>query len=257
MTWAHAQIEAVVRRIMWLTRRDAAAKLLVFSTWAEVLLLLEHALKTNEVPYARAKTRKALDAAIADFREAPGPGDKARPRTLLLLLKQGANGLNLTGAHMREGAPVPWHAGHAPQLLCVQHVMRHAWQAAWVSCMKSTVTCAHWPASAAELSPCAAQLYCARGLQDPAVGLCGQVLQESSTCCSASRACRWLSGSVLHAACRGAARAAGGAAAGPPRGGAGHWPRAPHRPGGGHARLTWLAPAMHACMCSERTPALP
>ncbi len=86
-----------MRRVKWLTQHDAKAKLLVFSTWAEVLLLLEHALKTNNVPHVRPTTRKAFDAALATFKEAPSEGT-GHVQTLLLLLKQGANGLNLTGA---------------------------------------------------------------------------------------------------------------------------------------------------------------
>lgn len=89
------QVEAVVRRVMWLIK-DPQTKILVFSTWAEVLQLLEHALKTNHVPCMRAKSRDALEEAIKEFRK---PVKKGRPhlQTLLLLLKQGGNGLNLTG----------------------------------------------------------------------------------------------------------------------------------------------------------------
>ena len=54
------------------------------------------------MPFLRARDKRALDAAIASFRKEPAPGETL-PRTLLLLLKQGANGLNLTGAH----APPP------------------------------------------------------------------------------------------------------------------------------------------------------
>jgi hypothetical protein len=90
------QIEAVVRRVVWLVRQDCNNKVLVFSTWAEVLLLLEHALRTNGVPYARARSSKTLQSAITTFRKKPAPGQPL-VQTLLLLLKQGANGLNLTG----------------------------------------------------------------------------------------------------------------------------------------------------------------
>ena len=86
-----------MRRIKWLTRSNASTKLLVFSTWAEVLLLLEHALGTNGVPHVRPTTRKAFEAALTTFKEAPKEGS-GHVQTLLLLLKQGANGLNLTGA---------------------------------------------------------------------------------------------------------------------------------------------------------------
>ncbi len=87
---------------MWLIK-DQETKVLVFSTWAEVLQLLEHALKTNHVPCMRAKSRDALEEAIKEFRK-PVQMGKPRMQTLLLLLKQGGNGLNLTGT------PVSMHA---------------------------------------------------------------------------------------------------------------------------------------------------
>ena len=39
------QLEAVVRRVLAITRADASARLLVFSQWADVLELLAHALQ--------------------------------------------------------------------------------------------------------------------------------------------------------------------------------------------------------------------
>ncbi len=39
------QLEAVVRRVLAVTRADASARLLVFSQWADVLELLAHALQ--------------------------------------------------------------------------------------------------------------------------------------------------------------------------------------------------------------------
>ena len=86
----------MVRRVLWLTR-NPEAKILVFSTWAEVLQLLEHALSTNHVPCVRAKTRRDLEQAIQDFRAPPQKGAKSL-QTILLNFKQGGNGLNLTGA---------------------------------------------------------------------------------------------------------------------------------------------------------------
>ncbi|CAL5225438.1 g8256 [Coccomyxa viridis] len=93
---APEEVEAVVRRVMWLIK-DSQTKVLVFSTWAEVLQLLEHALKTNHVPCMRAKSRDALEGAIKEFRK-PVQKGKLPLQTLLLLLKQGGNGLNLTEA---------------------------------------------------------------------------------------------------------------------------------------------------------------
>ena len=99
------QVEAVVRRVMWLTK-DPQTKVLVFSTWAEVLQLLEHALKTNQMPCMRAQSRHALEEAIQAFRKPAKPAKSGKPhlQTLLLLLKQGGNGLNLTGMPVTERA---------------------------------------------------------------------------------------------------------------------------------------------------------
>lgn len=50
------------------------------------------------MPFALARGRRALEDAIAQFRAAPDElAAETRARTLLLLVKQGANGLNLTG----------------------------------------------------------------------------------------------------------------------------------------------------------------
>ena len=90
------QLEAVVRRIKHLMHQDAAAKVLVFSSWQDVLELVSHALQTNKMPYAYARERKAFDAAVADFKQTNSSQSQA-VQILLLLVKQGANGLNLTG----------------------------------------------------------------------------------------------------------------------------------------------------------------
>ena len=115
---ASVQVEAVVRRVMWLIK-DSQTKVLVFSTWAEVLQLLEHALKTNHVPCMRAKSRDALEGAIKEFRK-PVQKGKLPLQTLLLLLKQGGNGLNLTGTPLSMHAAflVPMH-GPGTYLACI------------------------------------------------------------------------------------------------------------------------------------------
>ena len=84
-----------MRRIKHLLQQDAAAKLLVFSSWQDVLELVSHALHTNKLPYAYARGRKAFDSAVADFKQHSGRSNGIQ--ILLLLVKQGANGLNLTG----------------------------------------------------------------------------------------------------------------------------------------------------------------
>ena len=89
-----------MRRIKHLLHQDAAAKILVFSSWQDVLELVSHALHTNKLPYAYARGRKAFDSAVADFKQ-PRSKESCTSggiQILLLLVKQGANGLNLTGA---------------------------------------------------------------------------------------------------------------------------------------------------------------
>lgn len=94
-----------MRRIKRLTQKDQSTKVLVFSSWQDVLELVSHALQTNGVPFAYAKGRNAFDHAISSFKQpaaaagAAQHGSAAGPnlQILLLLIKQGANGLNLTG----------------------------------------------------------------------------------------------------------------------------------------------------------------
>ena len=56
-------------------------------------------MQANSVPFALARGRRALENAIAQFRATPDElAAETHARTLLLLVKQGANGLNLTGS---------------------------------------------------------------------------------------------------------------------------------------------------------------
>lgn len=52
------QIEAVVRRLLWLKSKDQDAKILIFSTWHDVLDVIEHAMKVNRITFARVKGTK-------------------------------------------------------------------------------------------------------------------------------------------------------------------------------------------------------
>ena len=92
-------MEAVVRRIKCLIR-DPDARLLVFSTWTEVLDVLSHALRENNIYFAYAKAAKQIAMAIDQLRQG-GKGSVAgqQVQTLLLPVKQGGNGLNLTGTN--------------------------------------------------------------------------------------------------------------------------------------------------------------
>ena len=121
------QIEAILRRVIRLTQGDPQAKLLIFSSWSDVLELVAHALQANELPFAYAHGRKGFDAAIACFKgdlqtmstaqargkRVVGGGRTRQTQILLLLTKQGSNGLNLTG----ESLTVTPSTSHAESLL--------------------------------------------------------------------------------------------------------------------------------------------
>lgn len=49
------QIEAVTRRILGIKSADPKAKVLVFSSWNDVLDVLEHAFAANDITYIRMK----------------------------------------------------------------------------------------------------------------------------------------------------------------------------------------------------------
>ncbi|XP_020086038.1 E3 ubiquitin-protein ligase SHPRH isoform X1 [Ananas comosus] len=102
------KIEAVTRRILWIISTDQEAKILVFSSWNDVLGLLEHALVANGVVFVRMKGGRKSQVALAQFKGdtsvAEGGKTKRMPSTeksiqvLLMLIQHGANGLNLLEA---------------------------------------------------------------------------------------------------------------------------------------------------------------
>lgn len=49
------QIEAVTRRILGIKSADPEAKVLVFSSWNDVLDVLEHAFTANDITHIRMK----------------------------------------------------------------------------------------------------------------------------------------------------------------------------------------------------------
>lgn len=53
--WLFLKIEAVTRRILWIKSKDPKAKVLVFSSWNDVLDVLEHAFTANAITYIRMK----------------------------------------------------------------------------------------------------------------------------------------------------------------------------------------------------------
>jgi hypothetical protein len=131
-----AQLEAVVRRILWLTGEEVAQKVLVFSSWEDVLSLVAHALTTNGVPFAHAKSGTRFHEALRRFRGEAAPGEAAAlkqqggasgpVRTLLLQVKQGANGLNLTGALARVQLRFPFALASILALVLSESVLDRA-----------------------------------------------------------------------------------------------------------------------------------
>lgn len=53
--WAVLKIEAVTRRILWIKSKDPKSKVLVFSSWNDVLDVLEHAFSANDISFIRMK----------------------------------------------------------------------------------------------------------------------------------------------------------------------------------------------------------
>ncbi|KAL4857890.1 E3 ubiquitin-protein ligase [Chlorella vulgaris] len=97
------KLEAVVARLISLTRASATSRVLV------------HALTTNGLPHLHPSSSKKFEQAVLEFRagheaamaaaDAPSssraaaaPAKSAHPQVLLLLMQQGSNGLNLTEA---------------------------------------------------------------------------------------------------------------------------------------------------------------
>ncbi|XP_073129793.1 uncharacterized protein [Henckelia pumila] len=103
------KIEAVTRRILWIISTDPTAKILVFSSWNDVLDVLQHAFATNNISYVRMKGGRKSQIAINEFKgqrsHAKENNKKIDEETntksaqvLLLLIQHGANGLNLLEA---------------------------------------------------------------------------------------------------------------------------------------------------------------
>ncbi|PKU64874.1 E3 ubiquitin-protein ligase SHPRH isoform X3 [Dendrobium catenatum] len=91
------KIEAVTRRILWIKSTDQKAKVLVFSSWNDVLDVLQHALDSNNISYVRMKGGRKSQAAIAQFK-GEQPLKSKHIQVLLILIQHGSNGLNLLEA---------------------------------------------------------------------------------------------------------------------------------------------------------------
>lgn len=102
------KMEAVTRRILWIKSVDPKAKILVFSSWKDVLDVLEHSLHANEIKFVTMKGGSNSDITIRQFKGTVEEGKQSirqrkeqwvEPNVLLLLFRHGANGLNLLEAH--------------------------------------------------------------------------------------------------------------------------------------------------------------
>lgn len=91
------KLEAVVRRVMAIRDKMPDDRIIIFSTWQDALDIVAHALSQNDLPCLYPKTRKAFDQSISQFRVSSASTPKTA-RVLLLLIKQGGNGLNLQEA---------------------------------------------------------------------------------------------------------------------------------------------------------------
>ncbi|KAF8680793.1 hypothetical protein HU200_045640 [Digitaria exilis] len=102
------KIEAVTRRILRITSSDGTAKVLVFSSWNDVLDVLEHSLAANNISYVRMKGGRKSHAALSQFKgqlsntnvdKVEKTISRMEPvQVLLMLIQHGANGLNLLEA---------------------------------------------------------------------------------------------------------------------------------------------------------------
>lgn len=90
-----SKIESIVRRVKIISESLPEDKMIIFSSWKDALDIVAYALEQNGVHHLYPKTGKKFDHAVSIFRKSKL---HSSPRVLLLLLKQGGNGLNLQQA---------------------------------------------------------------------------------------------------------------------------------------------------------------
>jgi len=90
-----SKIEAILKRIRTVSEKRPHDKMIVFSSWKDALDILAYALEQNALAYLYPKSGKIFDRDISIFRDS---SSSDTPRVLLLMLKQGGNGLNLQQA---------------------------------------------------------------------------------------------------------------------------------------------------------------
>ncbi|GBG28199.1 E3 ubiquitin-protein ligase SHPRH [Hondaea fermentalgiana] len=86
------KFDAVVEEILRVEANSPDEKCILFSQWDEVLGILEHAFRVNDVSHVRIKGRAKYDERLALFRRDPSV------RVMLMNLSFGSRGLNVTEA---------------------------------------------------------------------------------------------------------------------------------------------------------------
>ncbi|KAK3022376.1 hypothetical protein RJ639_047350 [Escallonia herrerae] len=125
----------VTRRILWITSRNPKGKVLVFSSWNDVLDVLEHALTANNTSHIRMKgssVGKGFYGEITCCHQhfkgesscKTGQSETKSIQVLLLLIQHGANGLNLL---------------EAQHVILVESLLNPAAEAQAISRVKETV----------------------------------------------------------------------------------------------------------------------
>jgi len=87
------KIEAIVRKVLQISKSDPEGKIIIFSTWQDVLSIISDALVENDVKFNYAVgSNKRFQASLAAFKSLPSI------KVILLPLKLGAKGLNIIEA---------------------------------------------------------------------------------------------------------------------------------------------------------------
>ncbi|CAI5486071.1 unnamed protein product [Closterium sp. Naga37s-1] len=102
------KLDAVTRRVLHILHSDASARIIVFSAWKDMLVLIAHCLHANGVPTASAFKPREVPSALERFTSSirppalsatgSGVGGSAECRVLLLVTAVGGNGLNVVKA---------------------------------------------------------------------------------------------------------------------------------------------------------------
>jgi E3 ubiquitin-protein ligase SHPRH len=122
-SWS-SRISGIVGRLLRIRRNFPNSKTIVFSQWNDVLDLVQECATLNGIQFLRLRSDRGV---IKTFREDPACS------CLLLLLKSGANGLNLTEAtHVILCEPTLAPGVHAQAIARVQRIgqtqQTHVWR---------------------------------------------------------------------------------------------------------------------------------